>query len=65
MPKIDLPDLDSLGAGEADGDPRDHISLRLLELVRFDIPEPLVRDELALDDIEGVEPGSERVAGGQ
>jgi len=60
MPKIDLPDLGSLGTGDASGDPRDHISLRLLELVRFEIPEPLVKEELALDDIEGVEPGSEQ-----
>lgn len=58
MPKIDLPDLGSLGTGDAGGDSRDHISLRLLELVRFDIPEALVKDELALDGIEAVEPGS-------
>ena len=28
-------------------DPRDQISLRLLELVSFDVPERLVKDELA------------------
>jgi FKBP-type peptidyl-prolyl cis-trans isomerase (trigger factor) len=37
---------------------RDRISLRLLDLVRFDIPDGLVKDELALDGEDGVAPGS-------
>jgi hypothetical protein len=39
-------------------DPRDRISLRLLDLARFDIPDGFVRDELALDGEHGVAPGS-------
>jgi FKBP-type peptidyl-prolyl cis-trans isomerase (trigger factor) len=58
MPKIELPDLGKLGAGDQTIDLRDLISLRLLELVNFDIPDGLVRDELALDGIESGEPGS-------
>jgi hypothetical protein len=37
---------------------RDWISLRLLDLVRFDVPDGFVRDELALDREDGVAPGS-------
>jgi FKBP-type peptidyl-prolyl cis-trans isomerase (trigger factor) len=46
MPQIDLPDLGALGAAPAGSDPRDHISLRLLELVKFNIPEKLIAEEL-------------------
>jgi len=46
-------------AGSAGGiDPRDRISLKLLDLVRFDIPDGLVKQELALDGEDGVSPGS-------
>ena len=58
MPEIDLPDLNKLTNGKADGDPRDRISLRLLELVSFDIPDGFVKDELALAGEEGVDPGN-------
>ncbi|MDH4185915.1 MAG: trigger factor [Nitrospira sp.] len=58
MPKFTLPDLDSLKADAEDADPLDQISLRLLELVRFDIPDALVQEELALDGIDGAVPGS-------
>jgi len=51
MPKIDLPDIGSLGVDDRDADFRDQISLRLLESVNFDVPEVLVRDELSLDGI--------------
>ena len=57
MPKIDLPDLGSLGTDDDALDLRDHISLRLLELVSFDLPDRLVKDELALDGIDSGEPG--------
>ena len=57
MPKIDLPDITSIIADDEDIDPRDRISLRLLELVPFEIPDELVRNELALDGIDGG-PGS-------
>jgi FKBP-type peptidyl-prolyl cis-trans isomerase (trigger factor) len=46
MPQIDLPDLGTLGAAPAGGDPRDHISLRLLEVVKFDVPDQLIAEEL-------------------
>ena len=56
MPKIELPDLNSLKIDDADIDPRDQISLKLLELVSFDIPDGLVKDELAFDGSDGVHP---------
>jgi FKBP-type peptidyl-prolyl cis-trans isomerase (trigger factor) len=46
MPQIDLPDLGALGTAPAGADLRDHISLRLLELIEFDIPERLITEEL-------------------
>jgi FKBP-type peptidyl-prolyl cis-trans isomerase (trigger factor) len=57
MPKIELPDLGTLGTPEAGGDPRDHISLRLLELVSFELPERLVKAELDLEGSDSSEPG--------
>jgi FKBP-type peptidyl-prolyl cis-trans isomerase (trigger factor) len=58
MPKIDLPDINTLIIDNGGVDPRDQISLRLLELVSFDIPEKLVKDELNLDRISNTTPGS-------
>lgn len=58
MPKIDLPDLSSLKIDSSGTDPLDQISLRLLELVRFDIPDVMVKDELALDGFDRGVPGS-------
>lgn len=58
MPEINLPDINSLNIDDGDIDLRDQISLRLLELVSFDVPEKLVKDELALDGIGDTEPGS-------
>jgi FKBP-type peptidyl-prolyl cis-trans isomerase (trigger factor) len=58
MPKIELPDLGTLGTPVAGGDPRDHISLRLLELVSFQLPERLVKSELDLEGSDS-EPGSD------
>jgi FKBP-type peptidyl-prolyl cis-trans isomerase (trigger factor) len=59
MPQIDLPDLGTIGAAPADADPRDHISLRLLELVKFDLPERLIAEELGREgnDPESGSPG--------
>jgi len=57
MPQIDLPDLGALGAAPVGADPRDHISLRLLELVKFDLPERLIAEELGQDGNDP-EPGS-------
>jgi FKBP-type peptidyl-prolyl cis-trans isomerase (trigger factor) len=58
MPKIDLPDISSLITDDGGSDPRDQISLRLLELVDFEVPDDLVKDELALEGIYCGEPGS-------
>ena len=58
MPEINLPDINSLNIDDGDADPRDQISLSLLEFVSFAIPEQLVKDELALDGIGDTEPGS-------
>ena len=52
MPKINLPDLKSLKIDDGGIDPLDQISLKLLELVRLDIPERLVKDELVFDGID-------------
>ena len=60
MPKIDLPDINSLMIDDGSADPRDQISFRLLELVSFDIPEILVKDELAVDGIGDTAPESEQ-----
>jgi FKBP-type peptidyl-prolyl cis-trans isomerase (trigger factor) len=58
MPKIELPDLGTLGTPSTGGDPRDHISLRLLELVSFELPESVVKSELDLEGSDSSEPGS-------
>lgn len=58
MPEIKLPDLSSLKIDDATADYRDQISLKLLELVDFDIPDRLVKDELALTDINNSPPDS-------
>ena len=52
MPKIELPDIKSLKIEDGSTDPRDQISLKLLELVSLDIPDGLVKDELAFDGID-------------
>jgi hypothetical protein len=57
MRTIDLPDITSLKIDNEGLDPRDQISLRLLELVNFDIPGDLVKDELDLDGLGEIAPG--------
>jgi FKBP-type peptidyl-prolyl cis-trans isomerase (trigger factor) len=58
MPKIDLPDIHSLKFDDTGVDPRDQISLRLLELVSFVVPERLVKEELDRDGIGDTGPES-------
>jgi FKBP-type peptidyl-prolyl cis-trans isomerase (trigger factor) len=58
LPKIDLPDINTLINDNGGVDPRDQISLRLLELVSFDIPDMLVKDELDLDGVGDAAPRS-------
>ena len=55
MPEIDLPDLKTLIKGDSDKDPLDQISFRLLDLVNFDIPDGIVKEELALDRNDSVD----------
>jgi FKBP-type peptidyl-prolyl cis-trans isomerase (trigger factor) len=56
--KIDLPVINTLIIDNDGVDPRDQISLKLLELVTFDVPENLVKDELDLDGIGDLAPES-------
>ena len=49
MPEIELPDLRSLHIQEDASDPRDMISQRLLEMVKFTVPDELVKAELESD----------------
>ena len=57
MPQIDLPDLGSLGLPADGRDPRDHLSLRLLEQVKFNLPQHLITEELVREGND-CEPGS-------
>ncbi len=57
IPELTLPDLGSLKI-DAGGDPRDKISVRLLELIPFGVPDKLVKEELARDGIVGAGPES-------
>lgn len=58
MPHFDLPDFGTLGGAEAGADLRDHISLRLLELVSFELPDKLIQAELGQNETDETEPGS-------
>jgi len=51
MPEFQLPDLADLKTDDDGTDPRDHISRRLLELVPFEVPDELIRQELDLDGL--------------
>jgi FKBP-type peptidyl-prolyl cis-trans isomerase (trigger factor) len=59
MPEFQLPDLADLKAEDDGTDPRDRISRRLLELVPFEVPEELIRQELAVDGLGDSAPGSD------
>jgi len=58
MPKIELPEFSSLKSDDEGTDAKDRISRRLLELVRFKVPDDLVKDELAFEGIVGGDPES-------
>jgi len=47
MPEITLPDFCLLKAGNDGTDPRDKLSRKLLDLVQFDMPDEIVKTELA------------------
>lgn len=53
VPDFDLPDLRTLGGREEGAQLRDAISHRLLERVRFSVPDELVRAELGEDSSNG------------
>lgn len=57
MPEIDLSDVKNLVIDDEGVDLRDRVSLKLLELVNFDVPDKLVRDELDLDGVGETAPG--------
>jgi len=59
MPEIRLPDLAGLLTSDDGTDPRDRISHRLLDLVPFEVPGELVREELCRDGLGESDPGSE------
>jgi FKBP-type peptidyl-prolyl cis-trans isomerase (trigger factor) len=60
LPQFELPDYRSLNPGAAAGeDPQGELSRRLLNLVDLQIPDELVRAELAVDGLWDCEPGSE------
>jgi FKBP-type peptidyl-prolyl cis-trans isomerase (trigger factor) len=54
VPALDLPDLGRLQPEGGSGDPRDQIALKLLDLVKFEIPDSLVKDELAMNGLDEV-----------
>jgi FKBP-type peptidyl-prolyl cis-trans isomerase (trigger factor) len=59
MPEIALPELADLVTAEDGSDPRDLISRRLLELVPFELPPELVRQEIERDGLGENTPDSE------
>jgi FKBP-type peptidyl-prolyl cis-trans isomerase (trigger factor) len=58
MPEFDLPELAELTTVDDGTAARDRISHRLLDLVTFEVPDELVRQELALDGLMKSMPGS-------
>jgi FKBP-type peptidyl-prolyl cis-trans isomerase (trigger factor) len=59
MPEIALPDINNLKIDAGGVNLRDQISQRLLDLVVFEVPDGLVKNELALDGIAGGDPQSQ------
>ena len=59
MPEIVLPELAGLLTTDDESDPRDRIAQRLLELVLFDVPDAMVREELEREGLDECDPGNE------
>jgi FKBP-type peptidyl-prolyl cis-trans isomerase (trigger factor) len=59
MPEFELPDLADLRRDDDGTDARDRISRRLLQLVPFEVPGALIREELAIDGLGESARGSE------
>ncbi len=57
VPEIEVPDLGSLTVRDESPDPKDLISRRLLELIRFDVPAESVQAELG-DDVNTADSSS-------
>jgi len=57
VPEIEVPDLGSLTVRDESPDPKDRISHRLLELIRFDVPAEAVQAELG-DDVSTADSSS-------
>jgi FKBP-type peptidyl-prolyl cis-trans isomerase (trigger factor) len=59
LPEFELPDYPALQPKEQPvADPQGELSLRLLELVRFAVPDELVRSELASEGLSECQPAS-------
>jgi FKBP-type peptidyl-prolyl cis-trans isomerase (trigger factor) len=58
MQEITLPDYALLKNGDDSADPLDRLSRRLLDLVQFDVPDEIVKTELALDGTGDSDPSS-------
>jgi FKBP-type peptidyl-prolyl cis-trans isomerase (trigger factor) len=59
LPDFELPDYQTLQSKEQPvADPQGELSLRLLELVRFPVPDEQVRSELTFDGLSECQPGS-------
>jgi FKBP-type peptidyl-prolyl cis-trans isomerase (trigger factor) len=58
MPEIVLPDIGSLKKDDDNIDARDWISRRLLDLMHFDLPDELVKDELTIGGVASEDPQS-------
>jgi FKBP-type peptidyl-prolyl cis-trans isomerase (trigger factor) len=59
LPKFELPDYQALQPKEKPvADPQGELSLRLLEQVRFAVPDELVRSELAFEGLSECQPAS-------
>jgi FKBP-type peptidyl-prolyl cis-trans isomerase (trigger factor) len=59
LPEFRVPEPADLATSDDGTDPRDRISRRLLELVPFELPAELVRQELERDDLGESAPGSD------
>lgn len=59
LPEFELPDYQALKIDAAAADPQGELSLRLLALANFQIPDELIQAELAWDGLSNCEPGHE------
>ncbi len=58
-PEIDLPEISSLKIDADGSDPHDQVSHHLLDMVTFEIPDRVIKDDLTLAGSDNCEAGSE------